>query len=394
MAQLGNLIVTGVSRLLSKLYVNDSVTAPTFIGKLQGNADTATSSTKLTTSAGSATQPVYFSDGKPVATTYTLGKSVPSNAVFTDTNTWRPLGTTADTACAGNDSRLSNSRPASDVSAWAKASTKPSYTWSEIGSKPTTFAPSSHNHDNSTITSVDASKIKSGTIDIARLPQGALDRLVKVADDDARFKLTTSSVQLGDTVKVTATGKMYIVVDESNLANENGYEVYTADTAASVPWSGVTGKPSSYPPLDHTHRYAGSSSVGGSANSAVRLDTIVAGNNIKPVYFSDGKPVACTYTLGRSVPSDAVFTDTKYDIFVGCKGNPALDGKSGLVPTPAASNYGQFLRSDGTWATPTNTTYGVVNTSSNGLMSSSDKTKLDGFVVAATDEVETYLGIQ
>ena len=38
-----------------------------------------------------------------------------------DTNTWRPLGTTADTACAGNDSRLSNSRPASDVYAWAKA---------------------------------------------------------------------------------------------------------------------------------------------------------------------------------------------------------------------------------------------------------------------------------
>ena len=36
-------------------------------------------------SIGSATQPVYFSNGVPVATTYTLGKSVPSNAVFTDT---------------------------------------------------------------------------------------------------------------------------------------------------------------------------------------------------------------------------------------------------------------------------------------------------------------------
>lgn len=86
MAQLGNLIVNGVSRLLSKLYVSDSVTAPNFIGKLTGNADTAT---KLTSSAGSATQPVYFNDGKPVAATYTLGKSVPADAVFTDTNTWR-----------------------------------------------------------------------------------------------------------------------------------------------------------------------------------------------------------------------------------------------------------------------------------------------------------------
>lgn len=54
-------------------------------------------------------------------------------------DTWRPLGTTSDTACAGNDSRLSNARPASDVYSWAKASSKPSYSWSEITSKPTSM---------------------------------------------------------------------------------------------------------------------------------------------------------------------------------------------------------------------------------------------------------------
>ena len=112
----------------------------------------ANSAVKLDTStAGSATQPVYFSGGKPVACSYTLGKSVPSNAVFTDTDTWRPLGTTANTACAGNDSRLSNSRPASDVYSWAKASSKPSYAWSEITSKPSTFTPSSHTHTKSQV---------------------------------------------------------------------------------------------------------------------------------------------------------------------------------------------------------------------------------------------------
>lgn len=42
-------------------------------------------------------------------------------------------GSAAETACQGNDSRLSNARPASDVSAWAKASSKPSYAYSEIG---------------------------------------------------------------------------------------------------------------------------------------------------------------------------------------------------------------------------------------------------------------------
>ena len=59
----------------------------------------------------------------------------------------------------------------------------------------------------------------------------------------------------------------------------------------------------------HTHNYAGSSSAGGSANSAVKLDSS-AGSATQPVYFLNGKPTACTYTLGKSVPSNAVFTDT------------------------------------------------------------------------------------
>lgn len=60
----------------------NNVYATTFTGNLSG---TATTASKLGTNAGSATQPVYFKDGVPVATTYTLGKSVPSDAKFTDT---------------------------------------------------------------------------------------------------------------------------------------------------------------------------------------------------------------------------------------------------------------------------------------------------------------------
>ena len=47
-------------------------------------------------------------------------------------NTWRPLGNGATDACAGNDSRLSDSRPASDVYSWAKAQNKPSYNLDEV----------------------------------------------------------------------------------------------------------------------------------------------------------------------------------------------------------------------------------------------------------------------
>lgn len=92
-----------------------------------------------------------------------------------------------------------------------------------------------------------------GKIDIARLPAGALERLLIVADDTARFALTTSSVQLGDTVKVTSTGKVYMVKDESKLSSETGYEVFSSGSATSVPWSGITEKPSSYTPSAHTH---------------------------------------------------------------------------------------------------------------------------------------------
>lgn len=39
-----------------------------------------------------------------------------------------------------------SSMPASDVYAWAKASSKPSYSWGEITGKPSSFTPSSHTH--------------------------------------------------------------------------------------------------------------------------------------------------------------------------------------------------------------------------------------------------------
>ena len=51
---------------------------------------------------GGSTQPIYWNGSSFVNTSYTLAKSVPSDAVFTDTNTWRPIGTGATDAAAGN----------------------------------------------------------------------------------------------------------------------------------------------------------------------------------------------------------------------------------------------------------------------------------------------------
>ena len=126
------------------------------------------------------------------------------------------------------------------------------YTETEMNTKLAGKANSSHSHGAGDISSVNASAIQ-GVIGLDHLPTGALERCKVVKDDTARFALTTAAVQTGDTVKVTDSGKMYFIVDDSKLSTEAGYEVYTAGSATSVPWSGVTGKPSTFTPSSHTH---------------------------------------------------------------------------------------------------------------------------------------------
>ena len=120
-------------------------------------------------------------------------------------------------------------------------------------------------------------------------------------------------------------------------------ELNYVDGATSNIQTQLNGKAAS----GHTHNYAGSSSAGGAATSANKLNTD-AGSSTQPVYFANGIPVKTTYTLAKSVPADAKFTDT---------------------------------------------TYGVSTSSANGLMSASDKAKLDVMVLATVSEVENYLGI-
>lgn len=153
-----------------------------------------------------------------------------------------------------------------------------------------------------TLANFDASKIASGTISIDRLPKAALERLIVVADDTARFALTTATAQSGDTVKVTSTGKMYLIKDESKLSSEDGYEPYTASQASSVPWSGVTGKPSAFTPPTSSATVLGGIKVGyttSGKNYKVQLDS--SGNAYVNVPWTDNNTTynqATADTLG------------------------------------------------------------------------------------------------
>lgn len=122
----------------------------------------------------------------------------------------------------------------------------------------------------------------------------------------------------------------------------------------------------------------------GSASSAAAL-TSNAGSSTQPVYFSGGKPVACSYTLGKSVPADALFTDHTYGNMKGATSSSA--GSAGLVPAPNIGEQLKFLRADGTWVIPTNTTYSVGTSSYLGI------TKLYTETGSATDGTMTQNAI-
>ena len=287
-----------------------------------------------------------------------------------------------------------------------------------------------------TLANFDASKIASGTISIDRLPKAALERLVVVANDTARFALTTATAQSGDTVKVTSTGKMYLIKDESKLNSEDGYEPYTASQASSVPWSGVTGKPSTFTPPTSSATVLGGIKVGyttSGKNYKVQLDSYGnayvnvpwTDNNttyneatadtlglVKIGYASNGKNYAVLLNNGKmyvNVPwtdNNTTYSQATSDnlglVKIGYSANGknypvALDGNgkmyvnvpwtdtnttytnmraasasaagaAGLVPAPAAGKQASFLRGDGTWVVPTNTTYGLASTTANGLL--------------------------
>lgn len=116
--------------------------------------------------------------------------------------------------------------PASDVYAWAKASTKPSYSWSEISGKPSTYTPSSHTHDDRYYTESEMNSKLNG----------------KANSNHTHSQYYDSGI--------SRTANMVLAAPDGS----NGGATFRKLVSADLPGN-----------------YAGSSSAGGAANSAVKL---------------------------------------------------------------------------------------------------------------------------
>lgn len=220
----------GTQKLDLSGYLTKTDASNTYLGKYA----TAVSANKLSSSAGSATQPIYFYNGVPVATTYTLGKSVPSDAKFTDTVYYHP-----------------STHPASMITGLSTVATSGSYT--DLSDRPTLGSAASKDVRNSTTL---------GTIG---------------------WTNNATSAEVVPTINTLAYWNGAFNGTSSNLA-------YCAKGAFG---SIVTKNAGDYAAAEHTHYYAGSSSVGGAATSANKLNTN-AGSSTTPTYFYNGVPVACT----------------------------------------------------------------------------------------------------
>lgn len=182
-----------------------------------------------------------------VETIKPTGEKTASFAAIMPSNTDpKPLGPLASSGTDNAYSRSDHVHPIQE--SVAKLTTPRTIALTGAVSGSTTFDGSSNVSINSTLANIDASKITSGTLNADRLPEipiskipaAAMERLYVVESQSAAMSLT---IQEGDVVQIGSGGPMYFCVSESASTFATKFKEFTAGSATSVPWSGVTGKP-------------------------------------------------------------------------------------------------------------------------------------------------------
>ena len=173
-----------------------------------------------------------------------------------------------------------------------------------------------------------------------------------------------------DSILKTALGKIKAWGEGKFVAQETGKGLSTNDytTAEKTKLSGIAEGANKYVHPSYTAQKSGLYKV-----------TVDAAGHV-----SGATAVAKADITGLGIQAQ----DTTYSNMAPATASAA--GKSGLVPAPAAGKQASFLRGDGTWVVPENTTYADATTSTHGLMSVNDKKKLDAIASGAqVNKIET-----
>lgn len=307
--------------------------------------------------------------------------SIGAEPAFTKNTAFnKNFGTAAGTVCQGDDSRLSNARPASDVSAWAKEPNKPTYTPTEVGVIGT--VPTSGQvavFDGTT------GKIKSTGFTIASsVPSGAkfTDTTYSAATSTALGLVKVGYTESGRNypVELDADDKMFVNVPWTDT--NTTYSQATSSTLGLIK-IGYTESGKNYPielntsgqafvnvPWTDTTYSVATTSANGlmSSDDKTKLDGIAdnANNYSLPVATSSVRGgIKIGYTeSGKNYPVElsneqayvnVPWEDTTYSVFTGATTTAA--GTSGLVPAPTSGQSTRYLCSDGEWSIPTGSIY-------------------------------------
>lgn len=329
-------------------------------------AASADSAKKLTTNAGSATQPVYFSNGVPVATIYTLGKSVPANAVFTDTNTWR--GVQNNLTSDSTDQSLSAAQgKALKALVDGKAAASHTHTKAQVGLG---------NVDN---TADSAKSVKYAT------SAGSAESAAK-ANRVADYNATSKSIQIGYSGDgITGDAIKYIAGYTTGDGGDVSAKIKDISKDALKGWIGslpanggnsttVNGHsinsdvPAGAKFTDTTYGMATASSNGlMTAADKAKLNGIASNaNNYSHPTSSGNKHIPAGGSAGQILrwSADGTATwgsdnNTTYSAFKGATSSAA--GGAGLVPAPGTADVGKVLKGSGAWGTLGKSDVGLSN---------------------------------
>ena len=82
------------------------------------------------------------------------------------------------------------------------------------------------------------------------------------------------------------------------------------------------------------------------ADTASKLSTLTAGNTNTPVYFEGGVPKSIGFTIAKSVPSNAVFTDTTYAVEQNASNSFTFNSSGSYTKTVTINNVAHATSAD------------------------------------------------